>query len=117
MQRDRTIRGIQCLSATPCLGIHRSARCDEPRDVGDRVANGVSGPRALEVEGLIEVARPFRVQRCEGDVAKVDLWHGGGGCLGLGDDLVGEVEGSIDRFPQPGECRGQLGLRSGRGDV
>ena len=49
------VRGVQCLSPRVSLLVHRSAGRDERGDVGDRVADAIALPAALEVESLVEI--------------------------------------------------------------
>lgn len=56
MQGNRPVRGVQCLAAAPSLRVDLSAGRNEPRDVGDRVADCEAGAVAFEVERLVEVA-------------------------------------------------------------
>ena len=61
------VRRVERLAALVCLDVHRPARGDEGGDVGDRVADAVALPTALEVERLVEVHRLRRVDRDERD--------------------------------------------------
>ena len=111
-------------AARPRVGVEGAARRDEGGDVGDRVVDAVAAARpALEVQGLVEVHRPLRVDRHERDVegvvaGRVARRHPGlrqrGGPVGVGDAelLAQRVEGQheVDEADrEPGHRRETTG--------
>ncbi len=56
VERRLRVRRIDRHAARTRLGVERRRGPDEPADVGDRVADPVAAPAALDVKGLVEVA-------------------------------------------------------------
>jgi hypothetical protein len=119
-QRDRVqghagVRPVERGAARPCLAVHGAARDDEGRDVGDGVAHPPAiAVAALEVEGLVEVARAGRVQGDERQVAQVGPLRPAGDVVArpgprsarrLGEHRLGERHGHL----QLGADRGERG--------
>ena len=75
------------------LAVDRAAGCDEGGHVGDRVVDAVSAADPLQVQGLVEVAGPRRVDGDEGDVRAVEVRQSRAPCclLGLREHVVGKA--------------------------
>lgn len=71
MQGNSRVGGIHRLTATPRLGIQRSARRDVRGHVGDRVMQDGTRRGAFEMQRLIEVGGTGWVDREEVDVAQI----------------------------------------------
>ncbi len=97
------VDGLPALAGGP---VERAAEGHERRHVGDGVPDPVAGTVTLDVQGLVEVHRPGRVERDVGDVGLVGTavrGPTGGGTLGLGE-RVGRVR-AVDA--QLGADRGE----------
>jgi hypothetical protein len=87
------------------LDVHGAARLDERGDVGDRVTDAVAVTTALDVERLVEVHRPERVQRAEWDRRLVRVGEPRRACspLGVRDHVLRKLERDAELAAQLGE--------------
>ena len=105
------VRRVERLAALVGLDVHRPAGVDERGHVGDRVADAVPIPAALDVERLVEITGAERVERDERKRRLVGLRQARRArrLLGVGEHLVREVERDLQLAPQLGERRLDLG--------
>ena len=71
MQRHPSVGRVQRLPAPAGLAIDRPVGSHEARDIRDRVVHDVAAPAPFEVQGLVEVHRPGRIDRDERELAPV----------------------------------------------
>ena len=111
VQRRLRVGRVDGDAARVGLGVERAAGRDERRDVGDRVADAVPVAAPLDVQRLVEVARPRRVDGHEGDVDAIARPRRADGAhlrLDLGRERGGDVGLAADRLEPL--------LERGRGD-
>ena len=72
VERSPPVRRVDGDAPPPRLGVDRAATVDEAGDVGDGVEEDHVVAVGLEGERLVEVHAPGRVERDEGEVARVD---------------------------------------------
>ena len=119
VQRHARVRGVERRAARPRLGVHSATGRDEGGDVGDRVAHPPAATcPPLEREGLVEVARPGRVEGHERHVAQIRPRTGAERGIarlgarrrvGRGEDLAAERRRHIQLTADPREALDELG--------
>ena len=101
VQRRLRVGRVDGDAARVGLRVERAAGRDERRDVGDRVADAVPVSAPLDVQRLVEVARPRRVDGHEGDVDAITRLRRADGArlrLDLGRERGGDVGLAADRL-------------------
>ncbi len=104
VERGALVGGVEGHGADAGLFVEGTSRADEGGDVGHRIPKEKTAWRALEVDGLVEVHRPGRVQGHEWDVGEIRLRHPRrslGLLLCLGWIVLGNLEFVPNRL-QPG---------------
>ena len=105
VQRRVLVRRVDGDRAAVGLAVEGARARHERAEVGDRVAHAVAAVAALDVERLVEVARPGRVDRHERQVDAVAPGRGGRRRPRLGLDLGREADGHAGLAPDRGEAR------------
>ena len=113
VQRGPVIGGVQGHATAVGLQVDRVAGANERRHVGDRVGDQEAGSVAGDVYGLVQIARPFRVDRDQLDVCPVPVGQPGLGrrLLGRGQDLGGKGVGHLEVGPDGRQSGGQVGRK------
>jgi hypothetical protein len=106
MQRRVAVRQVAGHDAPVRLGVDRTARRHEGRDVGDGVVDPIAARVPLQGDGLVEIARSRRIEGEELDVAPVLVGkaRAAGRRLGLFDDRRGELGGDVVLGADGGEA-------------